>query len=573
MTIGSDVDKQGEQPVELCESHGIPKILYEGRSWCKLCEEERYAIIRILRYWLTVCQWGIVLAIPVLIPTATALLPETHSGPAFWHGLYPLTAFFTIWVSILFGHWTLCLLGWLKRKRTWMLTWYDPTHALRDFLVISLPFTLLTTCGLFGIIAVLPDYQQMGVDAPGWLVSRAPILVAATLLTLGVLDGLRLISRYAILPQGAGRFRYASVYVLWVCALFFIVQPLMKDLADSRPSPALFYLLGGLVAFFILLYVGLHVVMHTHRDQLAKVLSQNTGSIPVHLALVAPSGAGKTIFLLRAYQLMQERFVHPLIRIMPTEESRAFARDNLNDMANGIWPPGTQTVSHIPFSLHCGTQELVRFMWMDLPGETFTNPEIYPEERRRFEQFLPTCDAVAFLFDATALAVQMKNKTIPFLTVYQDISVALYNRLQQAVGHGAHAVPLAIIVTKQCRLETLVADLAQARALGTSNVRKIRKRATTLLQDLVVNIWQTWADHVHLPRPVTAIFWTSALVSKEKTNAIPPVSEWKDEYCVEPIFWLTAQSLRAKLGLLDLLSGSHAQIVETILQLEALAKK
>ncbi len=178
------------------------------------------------------------------------------------------------------------------------------------------------------------------------------------------------------------------------------------------------------------------------------------------------------------------------------------------------------------------------------------------------------------MFDAVKLqdGLLAGDNQIPFLDVYQGMTNEFFTELR-AFGKAVHPAPLAIIVTQRCRLEAMRAKLNANRQQALGPVAVVRERLSRRLREIVALSWIRYAELSHLPRPKVGMFWISAVVTTHPDNDLDPIGiPLRDQYCLEPVCWMVAQVIRAKLGMLDfMLGGRTTDLMEAVSHLEAVA--
>jgi len=349
------------------------------------------------------------------------------------------------------------------------------------------------------------------------------------------------------------------IYATWLVGCYLFIQHELATFVMRVPGPGIFIVSVGVAAFFLLMYCAIAAVM---RRESANIGAPTNAPIPATIALVGPSYAGKTVFLSRAYSLLRS-VRGGFINLEPTPESNAYINRILDDLdKNRTWPPGSVQASDLPFSLKYGMNEMVRFMWLDLPGKVFTDPDdpAYTLQVARFKQHLVNADAVAMIIDGEQLAQAVEGGgELLNQHIYKEVAEVLHKRLKE-VGEGARSVPLAVIITKSC----LASEASQ---------RKFR----AYVQD-IINGWFLLAEQSGLgKRPAVKVFLSSAVVTKRGQPNNPPLAPTPlmSEQCMEPVMWLASQIMRANMSLLDHAAGFHgrADLPEYILQLESLSSR
>lgn len=555
-------------PQACCPLHiSAPLIVYNGQSWCRFCAANKYSFVETYRRWLYFCQWGMVLATPLLMIAIAAIVPiESHlsqgrQSRVFWWFLLVPTTYVSASLAIAVGHSLIRLWHKYTRNPIDLVPWFHPTHALRDWALIAIGCS-----PLYGFILIrgqgLAFLGRPAEVTRDWMLYRAPLLFLSAFVVLFLLDRWRLVTRDAILPPvGANKKLFYIVGYAFLMAVFYLyVQNALANLAMQRIGPDLFFAALTILLVSLLTYGVLNLLF---KSQIAKVGTARQGAVPATIALVGPSNAGKTIFLSRAYSLLQT-VRGGMVNLDPTPESKQFITPILEELeTKRVWPPGTVHVHDVPFSLYYGLEEMIRFKWLDLPGGVFINPNDprYQSQAAHFEQHLINADAVAMILDAEdvaqALGQHPGQDMIRHEQIYHDVAKKLYTRLK-GVGTGARPVPLAVIVTKSCR----VSKLTQFR---------IRQRLRSF-----ETFWEKLAEQSGLPKPPIRIFLSSAVVTKSEDlhNVLPPkTTPLVSEQCVEPVAWLAAQVMRSHMGVMDMKFSGHSELQESICRMEGLSSR
>lgn len=548
--------------VMTCPVHRTNLVDYNGQQWCHFCAAEKHDYFEQFRRWFVFLQWGMVAAVPLCIVGLAALAPVSKVAAsdtppqAFWWWLLLPTVFMTAYASVMLGHMTLRGLFSVIRQTSRLLPWFNPAYMLRDawaIAIISSPvYTLLLYYG-----QSIPHLIGAAESVNSWLAHRAWIILLINFLAILFLDRVRWINSDAILPHGSDRHRYILWYALISVASYLYIQHWLAALAMSQPGPGLFLVALGLLLLCVTVYLVISVML---RLSARRVGGGQQGPIPATIALVGPSNAGKTVFLARAYSLLNTVRAG-MLNLEPTAQSKQAIDPILKELEDARqWPPGTVKAADIPFGLFYGLDEIVRFHWLDLPGAVFTNIEDprYQAEITRFSQQLENADAVAMVVDAEDLAAALGKSSIRYEHIYYHVTKTLYTRLRN-IGKAARPVPLAVIVTKSCLVEP-----------------SKRLRLPAALRNLC-DFWRNLAHQGGLSSPPVKIFLTSAVVTgRQGGNSLPPQPEpLVSDHCVEAVLWLAAQTMRANLNVLDLASGFHGRsdLQSSILRLEATASR
>lgn len=549
----------GPEAGEYCDEHKVPLVSYDGLQWCRFCVANLHSVAAVLTSWLLFCQWALDLLAPLCVLTITTLVPVDTQFPisgqsrVFWVWLLPINTFVATWLAIFAGHGTLRILGTRHPDLPKVVSWFHPNHGLRDVAVLSVMIGVL-----YGAIVRIAGDSWLGLPATtsmDWLSRRAPAMSLATFVALLLADRLGIITRGALLPSYTWRPPYVLVYCLWMIIGYLPTQKLTVELAMAQHNPAWLILSLSAFATFFCAYIVVEIVLRAKAHTLGRVQP-----LPVRstIALVGPSGAGKTVFLARAYSLLRSTVYGCMMTLGPSQESMETIEPIIRQIEETReWASITVDASVIPFSLDYGLKQLVHFSWMDLPGGVFTGPGKRPELADLFYEHLVNCDAVVMMVDARDLDAALSRPSILHEEIYLDVARRLYARLEQ-VGKGGRSIPLAVIVTQCCRVPSLDRNRC---------IRRLRR---------MVDYWRGLSQQCGLGAPSTRIFFTSAVVTRDDNNKIPDEKyPLFSEQCREPVLWLAAQTVRANISLLDLANGFHgrSELQETVMRLEALANR
>lgn len=541
-----------------CPIHKVPYVAYEGEEWCKFCGNDRRRIIDILHGWLNICHWGLVLIVPLWLFASIANVPVTADvfvsgvGTAdqpheFWSKLIPIVSALSMWLAVIVGHLILRIFG---RGKARVSSWFNATSALRDMSVVALLVSICYTI----LFYLSTQVKLLSIDATTpvqWWCYRAPFVMLACLIAFWLLIKQRWVSLDALFPPGKSPSGYVILYGICDVVVYRGIQSISSRLAVWGVPSSAFAWASGLFIFFLMLYL---VVIFILRVGNLRLKQEAKLPLPLSLAIVGPSNVGKTVFLTRAYSLLRGVVGKGFLSLDPSQESLDLiepTRKILEDERK--WPGGTVGVSTIPFKLTYGIKDLVTFNWMDLPGGAFTNPARYEAESAIFYEHLVNCDALAMLIDACDL--KQSGDEVPFEHIYIDVARKLFQRLE-SVGKGARPVPLAIIVTKSCRVDKSVLKSARPKL------------------ERIAGFWQTLATQCGLKSPSVQIFYSSAVFTADAENNLPP--EGKPLYsrnCMEAVIWLAAQTLRSNVSVLDSVSGFHGRsdLQKMVLHLETVS--
>ncbi|HET6387638.1 MAG TPA: hypothetical protein VFJ58_29980 [Armatimonadota bacterium] len=504
--------------------------------------------------------------------------PGNSAGRAFWFAILAPAGFIASVGATLLGRAAIGIQdyrpGWGRRPRRCprLSRWFHPTHAVRDVTfiaaVFSLPYALLVAIGqshhLIPVVSTLP----------GWLLFRLPIVLLLSVVSFFAVGAASLsigrrwqfLTRDAIIPHwNRGQLRASRWYVYytgWLGVTAFLtvllIQPFLVGIARGRPS----------LAWPILLLIALAAIQvaywKTHRelqDLAAALQPARVETVEASLVLIGPPAVGKTVFLERAYRLLQKPRRGGVV-LEPTPESR----EELKEATRAIeeerrWAGGTVSMTRIPFMLRYGRRPFIRFHWLEVPGGIFSQreEERYSADADAFDRELPEAGAVAMLIDGIELAQHSAGHeddlaAVQHAQIYFE-KISQFYGLQN--GRPPRNAPVAIIVTKWCRVDP--------RSKGAC-LRRL---------DQLLDEWRRDAEMSQLPCPLIRIFFTSAVIVTGEENDLPQdrSQPLQSSRCVEPIFWLAAQILRENLGLWDLALDfeGRSPLQEIILELEARA--
>lgn len=548
---------------EYCPKHPtVPFMQYGGLPWCRMCETNRHRLLEVYRKWLSALQWGLVLSLPFLVLALCTLAPVRRDARGalpqeFWWILLVPSTFLASCIATCLGRTLIQVYDTVGKKRLRLLTWFHPTHMLRDWVAIAACLTIP-----YGVLLYLGQnvegFGAAGRQEGAWWFTRAPLLVAAGMLSIQVLDRANWITRDTLVPQ-KGRFVYLLTYgVLLVGAARLLSSQLLR-LALMKPAMGWLMVPGAITAFCVLMSIVVVLAIRVRAQAIGKL---RNGPVPATIAMVGPSNVGKTVFLTRAYSLMSRGNYGKLVTLEQTKESKRALSHIVEKLERDReWPLGSVVASHIPFSLNYGIKEIIRFDWLDLPGAAFTHGDFedYADFAEEFDRQLVNADAVAMLVDATDLSMASEIRNVGseggmlYGHIYFEVARKLYKRLE-AAGTGTRPVPLAIIITKSCLVPTLQ-----------------RLKLRTLVQPLV-EYWQSMASESNLKVPEVRVYLSSAVITQGKNDPPPPTGQLHAQECVEPVLWLASQVLRANIGLTDVSTGfwkGGSPLQETIIRLEA----
>lgn len=560
--VGAGQNGTGGVDSDRCPRHNALRLRYNGRAWCRFCENNNVRSLGLFRIFLNLSQWGLALCLPLLIVSLILLAPTNRvDNPKTKRVEYSLTrdyyqalafpaAFAAAGIATMVGRTALQL----RRARTPdpdddLTHWYEPLHALRDWfllsLVVSIPYGLA--------VRYLPPADNLFL----FLLIRIPMLFVLCGIGLLLLDLIKVITPGAILPT-RDRMPALLFYGALMSLAFLWTQGFLSNLALHRSDRSLLIWSICLTSLFALTGIATYVtaqflIAKSDRAQLPA---------PATIAMVGPSNVGKTVFVARAYHLLGS-VLPGNFSLAPTESSRISLGPILRRLEQDReWPYPTdrREISDLPFVLKDGLEELVRFHWMDLPGAAFTAPDQYVEARRAFNLHLENTDAVAFLLDARDLLKVRDYGELSYGHIYREVAERLYLRLKE-IGPGARPVPLAIILTQCDRVDP-------------KDRPALEHRVRTLS-----NYWKHLARQAGLSAPPIQIFRTAAVLlpySRDgMRNHMPLGSEPLPSLnCREPLLWLAAKVLRNQVGVLESASGFSLgnDIQRIVVRLEMLAR-
>ncbi len=549
--VGAGSPGASGQPV--CPAHpGILMVDYGGQPWCKFCESSRFRLVRILSTWLLASQWLLVISLPFSLAAACLLAPrelleDGSLARSFWLWILPSTSFLAAMSSTVLGH------GFLKQFTGMrIVSWFHPRIALKDWFLIGCGFTILYLVSLYGAGRVVPGVALPADTVESWLMTRLPVLLFASFLTLIVLDRTRLISSETLIPRVRGRIPATVFYSLLLAGCYLGIQSVVAALAASGIPTRWFALgVGSSLAALVLMITALGLIW-LERPRLG---TPRTGPMPVTLALVGPSAVGKTVFLTRAYHLLG-RCAHDSISLTPSKESGVILGPHVQTIEqHRDWPPGTVSAADFILNLNIGFVPVVTFSWLELPGAAFTDPANYQAQASAFNRHLVNSDAVAMMVDGGDLVKAKQLGDVHYAHVYNSVTRDLYSRLA-TLGSAARPVPLAIIITKCCNLRPV--DVLRCRQLVQP----------------IADYWQSLAAQAGIRVPPVRIFMSSAIVTPQgRPKDIPRAPEpLRSVDCVEPLAWLAGQVMREGMTLLEVASGffGSTRIQEAIVRVEAL---
>ena len=462
------------------------------------------------------------------------------------------TTFLASCVALIVGQTTIRWYQQFTGEHAVLLPWFHPTHALRDCAFVALLSSPIYAALIyFG--RELPLIGTAQISVRGWLLWRAPIVFLATFAALKFLVNQKWTTPDTLVPPVAKTNLYIAWYGFLLVVLYLWINGFLSRWAFSRPGAGI--LIAALVIGSIALvsYLAVRVLVRVQIDNFGAL---RKGPIPATIAIVGPSNTGKTVFFCRAYSLLGA-VRRGMIGLNPTPQSMSAMATHIYELeTRRKWPAPTVNADEVPFSLYHGLDEMIQFKWLDLPGGVFNQPNApqFQSQALHFDQHLINSDAVAMLIDANDL-VAAANGPIQHEQIYQDVARRLHQRLKN-VGVGARPVPLAIIVTQCCRVNSKDTLRFQSRLANLSS------------------FWQNLAMQCGLPRPPVRIFLSSAVVNSlsDSSNGVPSKGPLRSQNCMEPVIWLAAQTARMNMGLMDAVQGfdGRSELQLAILRLEAL---